>query len=115
MSRINRNIVECKVISHSVIWWRCYVLIETLWNVKGIFLKYPAQVFSVLIETLWNVKKVTFPALTPAAFMVLIETLWNVKIVMVFHPVVIFYRINRNIVECKVGKHSHDEMRKYPY
>ena len=55
------------------------VLIETLWNVKEIAVRNPSFVFHVLIETLWNVKSVD-------------------------HLQVDFsLRINRNIVECKVG------------
>ena len=33
-TRINRNIVECKVMSHRLSQPSCFVLIETLWNVK---------------------------------------------------------------------------------
>ena len=60
--------------------WRIgLVLIETLWNVKEIAVRNPSFVFHVLIETLWNVKSVD-------------------------HLQVDFsLRINRNIVECKVG------------
>ncbi len=77
------------------------VLIETLWNVKEIAVRNPSFVFHVLIETLWNVKwKFT---MSPTLYVfVLIETLWNVK--SVDHLQVDFsLRINRNIVECKVG------------
>ena len=77
------------------------VLIETLWNVK--FLQRITRLLQirVLIETLWNVKGSASPALCCSQF-VLIETLWNVK--SVDHLQVDFsLRINRNIVECKVG------------
>ena len=53
----NRNIVECKDVTRFRLLMSSFVLIETLWNVKGT--KAPASVLivSVLIETLWNVKR----------------------------------------------------------
>ena len=56
-TRINRNIVECKV------------SMGGLGNSMGT---------PVLIETLWNVKT-NIKELIPLCRMVLIETLWNVK------------------------------------
>ena len=55
--RINRNIVECKVIFciYNTDFFGI-VLIETLWNVKFLPLNPLATRISVLIETLWNVK-----------------------------------------------------------
>ena len=52
---INRNIVECKLVSvfNRVI--STIVLIETLWNVNKKQESYCGMVISVLIETLWNV------------------------------------------------------------
>ena len=56
-SSINRNIVECKVISRAALVRLFRVLIETLWNVKLMMQDAENDVFSnVLIETLWNVK-----------------------------------------------------------
>ena len=58
-SRINRNIVECKV-HHLRKTNRDAksVLIETLWNVKYLYLADRWKPHSVLIETLWNVKQI---------------------------------------------------------
>ena len=77
---INRNIVECKASSTIVSSpLRLHVLIETLWNVKQGMENRRKEMNLVLIETLWNVKSVD-------------------------HLQVDFsLRINRNIVECKVG------------
>ena len=55
------------------------VLIETLWNVKVLCVSCKQRIWRVLIETLWNVKNYTATELTKGT-----------------------YRINRNIVECKV-------------
>ena len=74
----NRNIVECKV-SIALTSDPCMqVLIETLWNVKGVPYATPRRVPAVLIETLWNVK-IGAIAAADKPDMVLIETLWNVK------------------------------------
>ena len=74
---INRNIVECKVMSAVT----C------------------VAVFSVLIETLWNVKYNV--SVSRYSFrLVLIETLWNVKIEN-YDRMEDWTGINRNIVECK--------------
>ena len=76
-SGINRNIVECKVVSDKPAVFTAFVLIETLWNVKRLSrlgqvqrnginrniveckadqdISESLQIF-VLIETLWNVK-----------------------------------------------------------
>ena len=76
--RINRNIVECKVVTLLSIFYHRSVLIETLWNVKS-FPGMPfAPSFPVLIETLWNVKLEVISAFL-YTLEVLIETLWNVK------------------------------------
>ena len=58
---------------------RLYVLIETLWNVKGSKNSNPKDSDRVLIETLWNVKSANIH-FARRTFPVLIETLWNVKI-----------------------------------
>ena len=57
------------------------VLIETLWNVKCLPVRYQLQPGQVLIETLWNVKSGRFPQRTFCTG-----------------------RINRNIMECKAKK-----------
>ena len=76
------------------------VLIETLWNVKTEKFSVVSVKTLVLIETLWNVKEdATVWKDFPAA--VLIETLWNVKFNSSGGYWNIYYRINRNIVECK--------------
>ena len=54
---INRNIVECKVVTSQVLTSADIVLIETLWNVKNSIRKLSTYLMEVLIETLWNVKK----------------------------------------------------------
>ena len=55
--RINRNIVECKeccwIFQFAFAIW---VLIETLWNVKQVTAQLTKYASTVLIETLWNVK-----------------------------------------------------------
>ena len=76
---INRNIVECKVLSIVGEYVSLAVLIETLWNVK---LSSPPR-YSVIV-------------------LVLIETLWNVKNIANKSGHRGIPRINRNIVECKV-------------
>ena len=53
----NRNIVECKEKLLSIFHISKEVLIETLWNVKGVPYATPRRVPAVLIETLWNVKR----------------------------------------------------------
>ena len=76
---INRNIVECKVVPHTPIMTPSTVLIETLWNVK----------LSAILDS-------------SSSILVLIETLWNVKFFFCLLVSDSGYRINRNIVECKV-------------
>ena len=53
---INRNILECKVISCPTESACLFVLIETYWNVKMIYAITEAPAIIVLIETYWNVK-----------------------------------------------------------
>ncbi len=66
---INRNIVECKVVSDSPAEVMAFVLIETLWNVKHILVPCVSVVPSVLIETLWNVKsEVKTPGISPVVY-----------------------------------------------
>ena len=99
-SRINRNIVECKVICYTKIFDLSFVLIETLWNVKvyestaefGNLVRINRNIVeckvasgytklesdSVLIETLWNVKLLKKEG-EKIRKIVLIETLWSVK------------------------------------
>ena len=81
MSRINRNIVECKDAKVTMTDWSKPVLIETLWNVKIIKFLMRFKWFRVLIETLWNVKEAGRGSKSPRRC-----------------------SINRNIVECKVEK-----------
>ena len=97
---INRNIVECKVVTLLSIFYHRSVLIETLWNVKLSSAGYRAIQHSVLIETLWNVKMLIRDVIG-VAFAVLIETLWNVKAVKLDEVFTLSHCINRNIVECK--------------
>ena len=78
LSRINRNIVECKVEWITVKTCIVSVLIETLWNVKRHMALIISALKTVLIETLWNVKYD-------------IGDLWSQD----------GGGINRNIVECK--------------
>ena len=54
-SSFNRNIVECKLSTHSHSTKNCKVLIETLWNVNSDVSRMAFTTYSVLIETLWNV------------------------------------------------------------
>ena len=64
----------------------------------------------VLIETSWNVKDDLLSA-NSCSSTVLIETSWNVKpVATVQQP--LQFRINRNIVECKVWKKisNHDDV-----
>ena len=75
---INRNIVECKARFYWMNTGCWYVLIETLWNVKILWVLRHIRCWHVLIETLWNVKN--YPG-----------HWWNPR----------SRRINRNIVECK--------------
>ena len=75
---INRNIVECKVIAREKAEKDYWVLIETLWNVKS--------------TTRWKDMILNI---------VLIETLWNVKSRIAHDKNELYFRINRNIVECK--------------
>ena len=75
------------------------VLIETLWNVKPFLNPSSHSCIYVLIETLWNVKLYDTTANEAGGF-VLIETLWNVKFTHSAHPAP-STRFNRNIVECK--------------
>ena len=80
MLSINRNIVECK--ADKV-------------NDK-------ARGTPVLIETSWNVK-IEYTAVSVNDMMVLIETSWNVK-TMERRSKIFWWRINRNIVECKESR-----------
>ena len=57
--RINRNIVECKVLQTLSCVPLTGVLIETLWNVKVYTTEDHRRQTIVLIETLWNVKLTT--------------------------------------------------------
>ena len=77
VTRINRNIVECKgqILSGSCV--SLYVLIETSWNVK-----IHPQNENYLLPP------------------VLIETSWNVKLEKPVRDLAVI-GINRNIVECK--------------
>ena len=52
---INRNIVECKSFSSTVIFFPFPELIETLWNVNFLILLMILAQIKELIETLWNV------------------------------------------------------------
>ena len=97
---INRNIVECKLVSDRPADVMAFVLIETLWNVNIFPWFLSSKQNIVLIETLWNVNEDTLLYWSTAAG-VLIETLWNVNESNgTWHksPKV---GINRNIVECK--------------
>ena len=53
---INRNILECKVITAVLISFFAFVLIETYWNVKEYCPTMTRKAYIVLIETYWNVK-----------------------------------------------------------
>ena len=76
--RINRNIVECKCLRHSVMNSRKSVLIETLWNVNKYERLGKDLEEYVLIETLWNVN-ISAAQMMFFRLFVLIETLWNVN------------------------------------
>ena len=78
-----------------------FVLIETLWNVKSEKYRIYETESYVLIETLWNVKPL-FHGRYGKRSEVLIETLWNVKTHIFHFSFLLEFRINRNIVECKV-------------
>ena len=99
LSRINRNILECKEHIGRDKYRKDFVLIETYWNVKLKNVLYLMNRETVLIETYWNVKyveRVTRAGKT----IVLIETYWNVKIAFNAKKSDGF-SINRNILECK--------------
>ena len=53
--RINRNIVECKLLAEYQQKTGIKVLIETLWNVNTEDEEWKRHINNVLIETLWNV------------------------------------------------------------
>ena len=99
-SRINRNIVECKVICYTKIFELSFVLIETLWNVK-IFVCAFRSGYGIRINRNIVECKVSSVYTKMESDSVLIETLWNVKA----YANRIYKRyglgINRNIVECK--------------
>ena len=84
--RINRNIVECKVVFKLVLDFYFRVLIETSWNVKI------NKAISIVNSAV-----------------VLIETSWNVKEYYISSEMY-KRRINRNIVECKGVTHNKDEL-----
>ena len=98
--RINRNIVECKVIALITGLFSISVLIETLWNVK---LNTLTTVFLADVSINRNIVecKVEMSFLPITFKRVLIETLWNVKEINLFVCCDFQIRINRNIVECK--------------
>ena len=77
-------------------------LIETLWNVNAEVLKAEAALRKELIETLWNVN-IDLLTGEDEETCELIETLWNVNINRKFINYITFFRINRNIVECKLN------------
>ena len=56
LSRINRNILECKAFKGEKMAKVTFVLIETYWNVKANICQRLQLPDSVLIETYWNVK-----------------------------------------------------------
>ena len=61
----------------------------------------------VLIETSWNVKREEATD-EMVRFAVLIETSWNVKTTVGSTLPYAGFRINRNIVECKVNQQLHE-------
>ena len=90
---INRNIVECKAITHNVI--NClFGINRNIVECKGILLDRKSVHNRVLIETLWNVKEETQPGMDERVS-VLIETLWNVKIV----PLLPFLSVRPVLIE----------------
>ena len=77
------------------------VLIETYWNVKTQYYASDSIHPLVLIETYWNVKTESLNS-SRTVVRVLIETYWNVKVVAAGKTFTLRFRINRNILECKV-------------
>ena len=100
LSRINRNIVECKVAPLTGNYFFCDLCINrNIVECKVRPVCKSSRFRVVLIETLWNVK--TANAIASIADLdVLIETLWNVKFLQL-SLLRCCLRINRNIVECK--------------
>ena len=96
---INRNILECKVVtaqsSHSL----TLVLIETYWNVKGKRGAERAAGPAVLIETYWNVK--FYPWLAHSLISCINRNILECKGRNQRRFGRTTYRINRNILECK--------------
>ena len=78
LPRINRNIVECKVISLMFALGNCQSINRNIVECKDGFQNWSKSRCQVLIETLWNVKLIA-SCIIWKGIMVLIETLWNVK------------------------------------
>ena len=106
---INRNIVECKGWRKSNDTATYYVLIETLWNVKLQEIQMYAGHQKVLIETLWNVKWTKWECGFDSAYRIN-RNIVECKVVFVGDGVPVSRSINRNIVECK-GKKEADPIR----
>ena len=97
---INRNILECKVVTVEEFSFDLLVLIETYWNVKP----FPYSFLSssgIRINRNILECKVNLQFRKVTVCVVLIETYWNVKRFTVM-PRFGAMRINRNILECKV-------------
>ena len=124
LSRINRNIVECKDLSVIVLPDHSICINRNIVECKAFLLPLFQHLFPVLIETLWNVKgqflfcdRIPGPRINRniveckvieiinnlLTFLVLIETLWNVKFTREDFLGHGSHGINRNIVECKVS------------
>ena len=75
------------------------ILIDTQWNVKGIFLDKKGLRIFILIDTQWNVKAGVAEGIAENED-ILIDTQWNVN-ALSRRTVMTFSDINRYIVECK--------------
>ena len=100
LPRINRNIVECKVISLMFALGNCQSINRNIVECKDGFQNWSKSRCQVLIETLWNVKSGVWDNKILRS-VVLIETLWNVKVIKAQMFPCFPVCINRNIVECK--------------
>ena len=75
---INRNIVECKVLSVSVIFSQSDCINRNIVECKVIFLSVSAPALFRINRNIVECKEVFF-AMSISSIIVLIETLWNVN------------------------------------
>ena len=98
-TRINRYIMECKLISYKIPPEHLCELIDTLWNVNFLRVLLLRSWSDELIDTLWNVNSIP-EGFSFTLLFELIDTLWNVNwLIRAFFQ--LLFRINRYIMECK--------------